>query len=72
MKTATKIKKAPYMGWLYLGDTMVDIHGYDGDPHEVYITDTDIDVSEMIHYLGGWEKFAKDADEAHYRYKTNS
>ena len=67
----TKLKKAPYMGWLYLGNTMVDIHGYDGDAHEVYITDTDIDVTEMIHYLGGWEKFSKDADEAYYEFKSN-
>ena len=60
------------MGWLYVGDTMVDIHGYgSNDICEVYITDTDINVTEMIHSLGGWDKFQKDADYAAYCYSTN-
>jgi hypothetical protein len=63
-----KIKKAPYMGHLYVGDTMVDIHGYGrGEICEVYISDTDISVWEMIHALN-WDKFEKDADEAAYLY----
>ena len=67
----TKVKKAPYMGWLYVGDTMVDIHGYGrGEIEEVYISDTDIDVTEMIHSLN-WDKFEKDADYAAYCYATN-
>jgi hypothetical protein len=50
---------------------MVDIHGEDGQIEEVYISDTDIDVTEMIHSLGGWEQFEKDADYAAYCYRTN-
>ena len=71
MQTATKIKKQPYIGWLYVGDTMVDIHGEDGQIEEVYISDTDIDVTEMIHSLGCWEQFEKDANYAAYCYRTN-
>jgi hypothetical protein len=64
-----KIKKSPYMGHLYVGDTRVDIHGYDGTVEEVYISDTDIDVTEMIHQLN-WDVFEKDADYAAYCYRT--
>jgi hypothetical protein len=66
----TKIKKSPYIGHLYVGDTMVDIHGYDGQVEEVYIANTDINITELIHELN-WDKFEKNADHAAYCYRTN-
>jgi hypothetical protein len=69
----TKDKKAPYMGWLYVGDTSVDVHGYgDEDICEIYITDTDINVLEMIIELGGWDKFLESAQEACYEYRART
>jgi hypothetical protein len=68
----TKVIKDPYMGWMYLGNTMVDIHGYgQGEICDAYITDTDISVWEMIHYLGGTEKFLKEAEKAYEEFKSN-
>ena len=63
MQTATKIKKGPYIGSAYEGDTLLDIHGYDGYFEEIYIADTDIDVTEMIHSLTkiSFDKFVDDA-----------
>jgi len=61
------MKKAPYMGWNYIGDTQLDFHGYGrGEIEEVYISDTDIDVKEMIHSLCGWDKFEQKADQSLY------
>jgi len=61
------MKKAPYMGNCYIGDTLVDVHGYGrGEIEEVYIADTDIDVKEMIHSLNGWDKFEQKADLSLY------
>ena len=61
------------MGWLYVGDTSVDVHGYsDYDICEVYITDTDISVLEMIVELGGWDKFLDRASEACYEYRART
>ena len=37
MTTATKIKKGPFIGSAYEGDTLLDIHGYDGYFEEIYI-----------------------------------
>jgi len=63
MKTATKLKKAPYIGSAYEGNTLLDIHGYDGYFEEIYIADTDIDVTEMIYSLTkiSFDKFEDDA-----------
>jgi hypothetical protein len=67
-----KVLKDPYMGWMYVGDTSIDIHGYgSGEICNAYITDTDISVWEMIHSLGGSEKFLKDAEVACYEYRTS-
>jgi hypothetical protein len=67
MQTATKLKKAPYMGNCYIGDTLLDIHGYGrGEVEEVYISDTYIDLKEMIHSLCGWDKFEQIVDHSFY------
>jgi len=58
------------MGHLYIGDTQVDIHGYDNQVEEIYISNTDINITELIHELN-WDKFEKDADYAAYCYRTN-
>jgi hypothetical protein len=46
-----KDTKTPYIGFVYIGDTPLDIHGYDGYFEEIYISNTDINVTEMIHSL---------------------
>lgn len=63
MQTVTKIKKGPYIGSAYEGDTLLDIHGHDNCFEEIYIADTDIDVTEMIHSLTkiSFDKFEEDA-----------
>ena len=63
MQTATKLKKSPYIGCAYEGDTLLDIHGYDGYFEEIYISGTDINVTEMIHSLTtiSFDKFVDDA-----------
>ena len=63
MTTATKIKKGPFIGSAYEGDTLLDIHGYDGYFEEIYIAGTDINVTEMIHSLTktSFDKFEEDA-----------
>jgi len=67
------MKKAPYMGWNYIGDTQLDFHGYGrGEIEEVYISDTDIDVSEMFHSLGVWDKVEEAGDEAYYYYTSGT
>lgn len=45
------IKKAPLIGSTYSGDTLLDIHGYDGYFEEIYISKTDINVTEMVYSL---------------------
>jgi hypothetical protein len=68
-----KIKKSPYMGWMYIGDTMVDIHGDGlGEIYEIYITDTDIDITVMLQSIGDWNKIIDDAEEACYYYRSGS
>jgi len=62
MTTATKIKKSLFIGSAYEGNTLLDIHGYDGYFEEIYIAGTDIDVTEMIHSLTriSFDKFEED------------
>ena len=61
-----KIKKAPYMGQIYLGDTLLDIHGGGrNEIEEIYIANTDIEISEMIHALD-YDQFKKSADQSLY------
>ena len=59
----TKIKKAPFIGSAYAGDTLLDIHGHDGDFEEIYISKTDINITEMVHSLTSkpFEQFENDA-----------
>ena len=63
MTTATKLRKGPFIGSAYEGDTLLDIHGHDGYFEEIYIAGTDIDVTEMIHSLTNisFDKFVDDA-----------
>ena len=63
MTTATKLKKGPYIGSAYEGDTLLDIHGEDNCFEEIYIANTDIDVTEMIYSLTriSFDKFEEDA-----------
>lgn len=64
------MEKSPYLGSLYIGNTAVDIHGYDKQVEEVYIADTDIDITELINELN-WDKFQKDADYAAYCFRNH-
>ena len=60
------MKKATYMGQIYIGDTLVDIHGSGrNEIEEIYIADTDIEISELIHALN-YEQFKKHADKSLY------
>ena len=59
--------KSNYLTTMYIGDTKIDVHG--SNRHyieEIYISGTDVEISEMIHSLVGWDKFKKLADEAIY------
>ena len=66
-----------YVLSLYCGDTYLDVYGY-GDEDEpdvghiggvdiedVCIENTEISVLEMIHGLGGWDKFNDSVQEAY-------
>ena len=60
------MKKTPFLTQIYIGDTLIDVHGYGRKQiEEVYIANTDIEISEMIHSLN-WDEFEKKADEAIY------
>jgi hypothetical protein len=60
------MEKAPFMGQIYIGDTLVDIHGYGrNEIEDAYIDGTDISVWEMIHALN-YEQFKKHADKSLY------
>lgn len=59
------MKKAPFMVTMCLGDTYLDVHGNTEQIEEVYIHDTDIDVTEMLHTLN-WDKFETRFEEAMY------
>ena len=60
---------------LYIGDTLVDVTFYMDEPEpnigytgnvnieDVCISDTDISILDMIHNLGGWDKFQKMVEE---------
>jgi hypothetical protein len=48
--------KTPYLNSCYIGDTKVDLHGYDTVIEEVFIADTDIDITALIYSLN-WDKF---------------
>lgn len=68
----TKIKKAPFIGSSYEGDTLLDIHGYDNEFEEIYISGTDINVTEMIHSLTAksFTQFEFDATSYFYSKKV--
>ncbi len=59
------MKKAPFMTTVCVGDTYLDVHGYIEQIEEVYIHDTDIDVTEMLHALN-WDKFEARFQEVMY------
>ena len=60
------MNKAPYMGQIYIGDTLVDIHGYGrNEIEDAFIANTDTSVWEMIHALD-YDKFKKQADQSLY------
>ena len=62
---------------LYSGDTLLDVYGYIDrdepsvghvggvDIEDVCIADTETSVLEMIHGLGGWDKFEESVQEAY-------
>jgi hypothetical protein len=50
------MKKAKYILTMCLGDTDLDIHGSADQVEEIYISETDCEISEMIHALN-WEEF---------------
>jgi hypothetical protein len=51
----------PKLCSVYIGDTLLDVFGYDKSyPEVVKIHGTDINVTEMIHGLN-WEKFEEAA-----------
>ena len=53
----SKMKKAPFMCNVVIGDTWIDVHGHGIENiEEAYIHDTDIDVWEMLHSLN-FDKF---------------
>ena len=54
------------MGQIYIGDTLVDIHGYGrNEIEDAFIAGTDTSVWEMIHALD-YDKFKKQADQSLY------
>jgi len=59
------MKKAPFMLSMYIGDTLLDVHGVPEQVDEIYIHDTDIDVTEMMHSLN-WDKFEEKFKDALY------
>ena len=60
------MKKAPYMGQIYLGDTLLDIHGNGrNEIEDAYISNTDISIWELIHALN-YDEFKKIADHSLY------
>jgi hypothetical protein len=66
-----------YVLSVYCGDTYLDVYGYiDNDEpdvghvggvdiEDVCIADTETSVLEMIHSLGGWDKFEDSVQEAY-------
>jgi hypothetical protein len=59
------MKKATYMLTMYLGDTLVDVHGCIDQIEEIYIHDTDIEIFELINALD-WDVFKAMVREAIY------
>jgi hypothetical protein len=72
-----------YVVSLYCGDTYLDVYGsvdkdepdvgYIGgvDIEDVFIANTEISVLEMIHSIGGWDKF-NDSVQAAYQTKDHA
>jgi hypothetical protein len=72
-----------YVLSLYVGDTYLDVHGgIDKDEpsvghiggvdiDDVFIANTEISVLEMIHSIGGWDKF-NDSVQAAYQTKDHA
>lgn len=59
------MKKAQFMVTMTLGDTDLDIHGSPDQIEEIYIHNTDIEISELIHTLN-WSEFKVKFHEAMY------
>jgi hypothetical protein len=72
-----------YVLSLYVGDTYLDVHGgiYKNessvgivggvDINDVFIANTETSVLEMIHSIGGWDKF-NDSVQAAYQTKDHA
>jgi hypothetical protein len=72
-----------YVLSLYVGDTYLDVHGnIDKDEpdigivggvdiDDVFIANTETSVLEMIHSIGGWDKF-NDSVQAAYQTKDHA
>jgi hypothetical protein len=60
--------KAQFLMSMYLGDTKLDIHGSVDQIEEIYIADTDHEISELIHALN-WKEFKERFNEI-YAYRT--
>lgn len=55
-KDVKKVVKEKYIGYAYFGDTLLDFHGSDSI-EQIFIHDTDIDVTEMINHLIALKSF---------------
>jgi hypothetical protein len=72
-----------YVLSLYIGDTYLDVHGFiekdepdigivgGVDIDDVFIANTEISILEMIHSIGGWDKF-NDSVQAAYQTKDHA
>jgi len=77
------MKNRNYVMSLYCGDTYLDVYGsIDKDEldvghvggvdiEDVFIANTEISVLEMIHSIGGWDKF-NDSVQAAYQTKDHA
>jgi hypothetical protein len=71
------MKNRNYVMSLYCGDTYLDVYGsIDKDEpdvghvggvdiEDVFIADTEISILEMIHSIGGWDKFNNSVQAAY-------
>lgn len=52
-------KDGEYLCSTYIGDTLIEVRGYDNEVEYAYIGDENI--TEMMHSLNAWDKLTEEA-----------